>query len=55
MVSVKVMTLVPPCEIGLVPKALVMVGAAATLSVATLDAAPAAPVWVVATPEVLLL
>ena len=51
LLSVKVITLVAPCEIGLVPNALVMVGAVATLSVATLEATPAAPVCVVATPD----
>src|SRR5258706_568370 len=55
LVSVNVMRLVPPCEIGLVPKALAMVGGLATKSVAVLEAVPAAPVSVVATPEVVLL
>jgi hypothetical protein len=53
-VRVKVARLVPPCAIGLVPKALAMVGAAATLRVAVLEAVPALPVCVVATPLVVL-
>ena len=52
--SVKVMTLVPPWEIGLVPKALAIVGEAETVSVAVLEAAPALPLSVLATPEVVL-
>ena len=54
LVSVKVMTLVPPWEMGLVPKALTMVGEDETVSVAVLEAAPALPLSVVATPEVVL-
>ena len=53
--SVNVTTLVPPCAIGLVPKALAIVGGLATLSVAVLEPVPAAPVCVVATPEDVLL
>ncbi len=55
LVSVNVITLVPPCAIGLVPKAFAIVGALATLSVAVLEPVPAAPVCVVATPDAVLL
>ncbi len=53
--SVKVTTLVPPWAMGLVPKALAMVGGFATASTAVFEPVPAAPVCVVATPEAVLL
>lgn len=53
--TVKVSTLVPPCEIGLGENAFAIVAGEITLSVAVLDGDPAAPVWFVATPLVVLL
>lgn len=53
--SVNVIRLVPFCAIVEVPKDLVIVAGDTTFSVAVFDAEPAAPVWVVATPEVVLL
>ena len=55
LVMVKVITLVPPCEIGEDPNAFVMVGDEAALRVAVFDAAPAEPLSVEATPEAVLL
>ncbi len=50
LVMVSVSVLVPPCAMGLVPKAFEIAGGAATKRVAVLDPAPAAPVCAVATP-----
>jgi hypothetical protein len=54
-VMVKVIRLTPPCEMGEVPNALVMVGGEATLRIAVFDTGPAAPLSVDTTPEVALL
>ena len=53
--NVKVIVLGPFWAIVVVPKDLVIVAGATTFSVAVFDAAPAAPVCVVAIPEVVLL